>query len=285
MELQEDQLIQNSSQSHKKLSPPIEHYIAIIIFYILFLILIYTITTQYILNINKNIFLRIIIGILFYFSLLMTIISHYKSITIDNTIDYINPINSLLNNFCQKCNFERPQRSHHCKICGVCNLKMDHHCPYILNCVGEKNEKYFYLFLLYTFLTCLFIFFSTFDYFISNIFSNNQILPNKHFLSFLHNFFLNYDNYFTMISFFFSLFLGLSILYLIYFNWLHIKIGISTIEMKIYQNNLNECPYYNDNWKDNLIKIFGNNIFKMFLPIENDSYQNEILENNYVEIK
>ncbi len=284
MEQIENPLIPNSTTSHKKLPPPITHYIVIIIFYIILIIIIYTMTSLFILNINKNIFLRIIIGILFYFSLLMTILSHYKSIIIDNTIDYINPINSILNNFCQKCNFERPQRSHHCQICGVCNLKMDHHCPFILNCVGEKNEKHFYLFLLYNFLICLFIFCSTFDYFIST-FSYNQFLNNKHYIIIFHSFFISYDNYFTIISFLFSLIIGLFVLFLIYINWLHIKIGMSSIEMKIYQKNLNDCPYYNDNWKENLIKIFGNNIFKMFLPIENDSYQNDILENNYVEIK
>ena len=280
----ENPLIPKSNISHKKNPPPTIHYISIIIFYIIFIIIIYTITTLFILNKNKNLFLRIIIGILFYFSILMTIISHYKTIIIDNTIDYINPINLNLNNFCDKCNCERPLRSHHCKICGVCNLKMDHHCPWILNCVGEKNEKYFYLFLCYTFLTCFFIFFSTLDLFFYSI-SNYQIYNEKNFINYFYHFFLSYDNYLSFFSFFFSFIIGFSVLYLIYFSWLHIKIGLSTIEMKIYEKNLNDCPYYNDNWKDNFIKIFGNNIYKMFLPIENDINQNEILENNYVEIK
>jgi len=33
---------------------------------------------------------------------------------------------------------------------------MDHHCPWINNCVGEKNFKYFYLFCVYTGLLCLY---------------------------------------------------------------------------------------------------------------------------------
>ena len=274
---------QNLLQISKK-KPPFFHYIILITFYVIFITILYGMTKLYIFNNNNNSFFHIIISTIFYFTSLMSIICHSKSMFIDNSIDYQNINNNNLNNHCGKCDFNRPQRAHHCKICGVCNLKMDHHCPWILNCVGEKNEKYFYLFLCYTFLTCFFIFFSTLDLFFYSI-SNYQIYNEKNFINYFYHFFLSYDNYLSFFSFFFSFIIGFSVLYLIYFSWLHIKIGLSTIEMKIYEKNLNDCPYYNDNWKDNFIKIFGNNIYKMFLPIENDINQNEILENNYVEIK
>lgn len=31
--------------------------------------------------------------------------------------------------FCRRCNAFKPQRAHHCSICGRCIVKMDHHCP------------------------------------------------------------------------------------------------------------------------------------------------------------
>ncbi|KNB45836.1 hypothetical protein JH06_0512 [Blastocystis sp. subtype 4] len=48
-----------------------------------------------------------------------------------------------------RCNCIKPFRAHHCRRCQKCILKMDHHCPWISNCVGARNQKPFMLFLLY----------------------------------------------------------------------------------------------------------------------------------------
>jgi len=55
---------------------------------------------------------------------------------------------------CTKCNAPKPPRAHHCSICKRCVMKMDHHCPWVNNCVGAKNQKHFMLFLVYVHLQC-----------------------------------------------------------------------------------------------------------------------------------
>ncbi|XP_030384873.1 palmitoyltransferase ZDHHC3 [Scaptodrosophila lebanonensis] len=64
----------------------------------------------------------------------------------------INPGNGHNSNewtVCTRCETYRPPRAHHCRICKRCIRRMDHHCPWINNCVGERNQKYFLQFLIY----------------------------------------------------------------------------------------------------------------------------------------
>mmetsp|Transcript_72697 Transcript_72697/g.147555 ORF Transcript_72697/g.147555 Transcript_72697/m.147555 type:complete len:409 (+) Transcript_72697:73-1299(+) len=57
---------------------------------------------------------------------------------------------------CRRCNTFKPKRAHHCSICKRCIIKMDHHCPWVNNCVGIGNHKYFLLFIFYTCLSCVY---------------------------------------------------------------------------------------------------------------------------------
>jgi len=59
--------------------------------------------------------------------------------------------------FCKWCNQYKPDRCHHCRVCRSCVLRMDHHCPWIANCVGFRNHKFFLLLVFYGLVDVLFI--------------------------------------------------------------------------------------------------------------------------------
>ena len=49
---------------------------------------------------------------------------------------------------CRVCLHLKPPRASHCRRCGKCVRRMDHHCPWINNCLGHNNEHVFFVFVL-----------------------------------------------------------------------------------------------------------------------------------------
>lgn len=81
----------------------------------------------------------------------MTWISYYLAITTPagSPPKDFDPPPGTVKRWCFKCNNYKPERSHHCKTCKTCVLKMDHHCPWTYNCVGYNNMPHFIRFLLW----------------------------------------------------------------------------------------------------------------------------------------
>ncbi|KAJ0004473.1 hypothetical protein NQD34_010687 [Periophthalmus magnuspinnatus] len=44
---------------------------------------------------------------------------------------------------CPVCKIMRPPRAGHCRTCGACVLRLDHHCIWINSCVGQANHRSF----------------------------------------------------------------------------------------------------------------------------------------------
>lgn len=67
---------------------------------------------------------------------------------------------------CFTCHHIRPFRSYHCADCVACIRRFDHHCVWVDNCVGLKNQRPFIIFLatLTTALICYFFMFASFCY-------------------------------------------------------------------------------------------------------------------------
>ena len=85
------------------------------------------------------------------------------------------PTNSVLeqvSSVCKKCISPKPPRTHHCSVCKTCVLKMDHHCPWLNNCVGHFNHRYFFLYMVFMVVGCMFIMMFGFEIFFEEFYDN-----------------------------------------------------------------------------------------------------------------
>ncbi|XP_021943744.1 palmitoyltransferase ZDHHC15B isoform X2 [Folsomia candida] len=159
--------------------------------------------------------------------------------------------------FCEKCQIIKPDRTHHCSVCGHCILKMDHHCPWVNNCVCFDNYKFFILFLAYAFLYCLVVFSISCRYFIQ--FWRGDLTTHGSVDGKFH----------VLFVFFVAAMFAVSLVSLLGYHCYLVTKNRSTLESfrgPIFRHGPDKKGFHLGTY-NNFIEVFGDDKKKWFLPV------------------
>ena len=234
---------------------------------------------------NSTPLLKKFLSLIFYICASMTIICHTMAMYSDPGILNYTLVDKLKKDkieFCKKCNKHRPLRAHHCSTCDRCIMKMDHHCPWIFNCVGYGNQKIFFLFLSYSTTGCGLAFFVLLSRFFTKDFLYMLRYP-KFNVDFNQNFFVILGQTFFALSEPLTLLIGtalslsmtLAIGGLLINQIYLISRNTTGVESSIYEDDWEQNPWYANKQRWFMFKtVLGlNSKWKWFLPIvESNKY-------------
>ncbi|XP_011499504.1 PREDICTED: palmitoyltransferase ZDHHC2-like isoform X1 [Ceratosolen solmsi marchali] len=155
--------------------------------------------------------------------------------------------------YCEQCQIVKPDRAHHCSVCRTCVLKMDHHCPWVNNCVGFHNYKFFMLFLAYALLYCIFVVATSLQYFIMFWKGELEGMDKFHLL------------FLFFVAFMFAISLNSLFFYHCYLIW-HNRSTLEAFRPPMFRTGKDKDGFSLGKY-NNFQEVFGDNTRLWFLPV------------------
>ena len=260
------------------ISSKIYNFLPVLPVYCVIIIVNVSFFKYYIFDVNGISFWKLIFIPSFLLCSFMTVVTHtYSMLTDPGKIEpHLLPTEVSSNNdelFCKKCNKRRPHRTHHCRVCQRCVLKMDHHCPWVANCVGYNNQKFFYQFLFY----------STVGDFIAFMVLLFQIIYHANFtppvksgtpIGVFDLLILMSDTIFLIIGCMTAFAMTTAIGFLFFFQTSIISNNLTTLENKALKD-VRDHPYYHDDKIHNFKIVLGmKSYYEWFIPVFNSNMFN-----------
>ena len=157
---------------------------------------------------------------------------------------------------CQWCYKAKPDRCHHCSQCNRCILKMDHHCPWVANCIGFYNHKFFMNMLLHCSITANLIAFTSYP-----VIKRTVTHPTS----------FDYKvSFFIMTAYIWACVVAAGITLFFLFHIYLISCGYTTIEYcekrREEDNTFHARMPYNRGFVLNMCAVLGYNPFLWFVP-------------------